>query len=366
MPDRSSMRTARFAGLDGLRGLAALCVMLFHYRLFFSSSGLLHHAYLAVDFFFMLSGFVIAHAYEDRMVGGFSWLKFMRLRLIRLMPLIVMGVLAGAAYFGVREHFEPGRATPAYIMLAWVFGVLLLPMSLISGEDAYPLDGPTWSLFFELLANAVWAVIGFRLSNRMLVSTLLFAVIALGALASLDRWHGIGGEFPMDGFARAGFSFFMGTALYRWRTHGRLRWVPSLSPLPAGALLLVTFLPPEQWPQTYNLAVTALVYPLLIISSAKHQTGGRTARLCALAGWLSYPLYILHEPVLAWATGTLKMLHLFDSGTWTGYAYATLSILAAAAAGYFYDDPIRRWLSRRSGTTAREIAIAEPTPHTGI
>lgn len=101
--------------LDGLRGVAALLVVFYHIfeGLSFAAGGTLitviNHGYLAVDFFFILSGFVIGYAYDDRLGKSMSLGNFFKRRLIRLHPMIVMGSCAGCDILSVARLGAMGR-----------------------------------------------------------------------------------------------------------------------------------------------------------------------------------------------------------------------------------------------------------------
>ena len=160
-----------YAALDGLRGVAAVMVVLFHMfegsaRDFqFHTDQIINHGYLSVDFFFMLSGFVIGYAYDDRW-GKMSLWNFCKRRLVRLQPMVVMGMLLGGAlfYFQGSEIFPNIAQTPVWKMLLVMtvgFTLLPVPVSLdIRGwTEMHPLNGPAWSLFFEYIANILYAVL---------------------------------------------------------------------------------------------------------------------------------------------------------------------------------------------------------------
>ena len=182
-----SLAKNHYEVLDGLRGVAALLVVAFHtfepndYGVRFHQ--IINHGYLAVDFFFLLSGFVVAYAYDDRWPRMSQW-SFYKRRLIRLQPMIVMGSLIGAAlfYFQKGAAFPLVAATPVWKMLAvMIFGFTLLPLptqlDIRGWNEMHPLDGPAWSLFFEYIANLLYALWLRRLSLRWLsVLTVLAAV----------------------------------------------------------------------------------------------------------------------------------------------------------------------------------------------
>jgi peptidoglycan/LPS O-acetylase OafA/YrhL len=154
--------------LDGLRGVASLTVLAFHICEPFSDGDavkqVINHGYLAVDFFFMLSGFVIAYAYDDRWTRMTQW-DFYKRRLIRLQPMVIMGSLIGAALFYLQkgDAFPLIAATPVWkMLLVMLVGCTLLPlpisMDIRGWQEMHPLDGPAWSLFFEYIANIHYSV----------------------------------------------------------------------------------------------------------------------------------------------------------------------------------------------------------------
>src|ERR1700722_15033256 len=179
-------RTERFLALDFLRGSAALCVVLLHWC---DGVGLpwFGYGYLAVDFFFLLSGFVIAHSYEARLRTALPLQLFLWIRFVRLYPMIFAGVAVGVFRFILRDHIGPASSTSLseYLLLAVanLFMVPILhPTGLVPGAGpgaAYPLDQPLWSLFFEGLAYVFYAASIRRLSNTTLT------IITLLGLASL-------------------------------------------------------------------------------------------------------------------------------------------------------------------------------------
>src|SRR5580698_918495 len=217
--------------LDGLRGIASLMVVAFHLCEPFShgdaTKQVINHGYLAVDFFFMLSGFVIAYAYDERWSRMTQW-EFYKRRLIRLQPMVIMGSLIGAAlfYFQAGPAFPLIAGTPAWkMLLVMVVGCTLLPlpisMDIRGWQEMHPLDGPAWSLFFEYIANILYAVGLRKLSKTALGVFVFLAALLLVQLAVFgDRGDLIGG-WSLDatqlhiGFARLLFPFFAGILLCR-------------------------------------------------------------------------------------------------------------------------------------------------------
>ena len=152
--------------LDGLRGVAAITVVWFHIFEAFATSHLdqrINHGYLAVDFFFILSGFVIGYAYDDRW-GKMKTKDFIKRRVIRLHPMVVMGAIIGAVMFYWQgcPVWDVSKVTILALFMATFINALLLPATPgteIRGlGEMYPLNGPSWSLFFEYIGNILYAL----------------------------------------------------------------------------------------------------------------------------------------------------------------------------------------------------------------
>jgi peptidoglycan/LPS O-acetylase OafA/YrhL len=345
--------SAHFVGLDGLRGVAAFVVAYLHADLTFQLGYQPGTASLAVDFFFMLSGFVLAYAYDRRLQHGMTWLDFMRVRLIRLYPMLFCGSVLGAIAFLVAQHqrHQYGSLTSAW-MIAGSF--LVLPVGLpVDDYFAYPLNIAYWSLFFEFIANAVYATGWGRLSPRRLGLTVLVFALATGVMTFASRpYIQIGVTSPhkfLWGFVRVAYPFAAGLLLYQlrhrwaqishWKVFTGSGWWWSAA-IMAGALVLPIDSP---W---CDLALSFAVFPLLIHRTASLNLSPATARVCAVLGRLSYPVYILHWPIYRFLHGATQMLRL-DIAPWLqALAGAVAVILLSQVTLTMWDEPVRRWLSR--------------------
>jgi peptidoglycan/LPS O-acetylase OafA/YrhL len=342
-----------FEILDGLRGTAALLVLLFHLLdgLLPYAANPLRHAYLAVDFFFLLSGFVIGYAYDERW-PGLSLGAFVRARIIRLHPLVLLAVVLGALgywldpFVGTAQQVSGPRMA---LMLGC--GALLLPTppsSAPGGWLTHPLNSPCWSLLQEYLANIAYALVGWRLGRRALAAVVAVAALALVATAlkhgSLDggwAWH----SFWMAP-VRVAFPFAAGLLLHRLRVQVR---VPGAYLVLSGLLLLVFMAPAFAPAAYYHLFCVLVVFPLIVAVGAGATSAGRLSGLCRFSGQLSYPLYLVHFPFTAifghWAKATHPPL-----GQLVGAMAALIVFLLvlAWAALRFYDEPVRAWLNARA------------------
>ena len=343
----------RYETLDALRGVAALAVLIFHLSAFGLGANLAPHAYLAVDFFFVLSGFVIAHAYGEALASSLSWFDFARRRVFRLFPLALFGAVFGLAVLLLKWKLFPGReGALGDIVTSGVLNLFLLP-SFFSGpiydNAIFPGDGPLWSLFFELAINLAWAGIAARWGSRRLV----LLVVASGAcLTALAVGHGSTrmGVEPQSfwgGAARAAFGFTLGVLIHGWlgRFNGRA-WRGGA--LVATAALGFAFCAPTILVHSrvqaliWDLSWILVGLPVIVIFGASQRAPRRLARLL---GDLSYPLYVLHWPCLAIMSGLRqKVFRGIDPIVF--YAAAVLGIIAVSwLVLKVYDEPLRRWLA---------------------
>ncbi|TVT43340.1 acyltransferase [Hymenobacter setariae] len=295
--------TPHYVVLDGLRGLAALAVVVFHFMEFVVpdyTRSFIAHAYLAVDFFFCLSGFVIGSAYDTKLarigVGA-----FLLRRLVRLHPLVLVGSVLGLLTF-VGDPFSHLYATygPGLTARMFLSSSLLVPYPLVHERyfNLFHLNPPTWSLFWEYMANVLYAV--WLVHVRPTTLWLLLAVAA-GALC-YEASHvgnlavGFDGNTFWGGAVRMAASFLLGLALYR---AGAI--LPTRLGFPAlGALLLLAFIlpfvPAANW--LLEPVVVLLYFPVLVALGAGAQVSARWATVCHWSGELSYPLYMVHYPFL--------------------------------------------------------------------
>lgn len=346
----------RFIVLDGMRGLAALVVITDHVHSPLLA-GLLPGRYLAVDFFFVLSGFVLAHVYGRALAQGMSVVDLMRERVIRLFPLYLVGTAAGAGLALVHALRGWSDASLEQVLASTVFGAFLVPCppGLSLWPDApFPLNPPAWSLFFELLINLVFAMVGRRLSPGVCM-----AFMAVGAALLVPAAVGFGrldGGFAWSnfvaGFPRVTFGFFTGVLLYQLRVHERL---PALSVWAALAALLGAFMIPASgvWRMGYDVLAALVIFPVLVAFSAGSNVRGPARRACATVGLLSYGVYILHVPIWGWLQPVLDRLDVELPGLALVALTAVVALTATAVLELVYDRPVRKrlsaWRRGRSG-----------------
>lgn len=348
----------RFVVLDGMRGLAALAVITDHVASPFMTS-LLPGRYLAVDFFFVLSGFVLAHVYGERLRNGLSFTAFMRARVIRLWPLYLIGTLAGAAFALLSATRGWLDASEWQVASALLFALFLIPCppAFSYWPDApYPMNGPAWSLFFELFINAVFALVA-----RWLTPALCLVFMVIGAVLLVPTAFGFGqldGGFAWSnfiaGFPRVTFGFFTGVWLYMIRAHER---VPALPPWLAYVALAAVFMIPGEGVlrAIIDLAAALIIFPVLVTFCANSRADGAMLRASSFVGVLSYGVYILHVPLWSWLNLALQRAGIELPGVANVFLTAALTLVLVAILDNLYDRPLRRRLSRMRARAATPV-----------
>ncbi|MDT3402685.1 acyltransferase family protein [Mucilaginibacter terrae] len=337
--------------LDGLRGTAAIMVVIFHlYEALYIDYSIhpIHHGYLAVDFFFMLSGFVIGYAYDDRWGKMTTW-HFFKARLIRLHPMVIFSTILGAICFWFDPYIE-AKYHIDFLKLIGItlIGITLLPTPDVRGwDETHSLNGPLWSLLQEYIANILYVFIGRYLGKMALwivvIATsvwLAYAANMLGSVASGWAY----GNFWM-GLTRMAFPFFAGLLLFR---AGKLISIPKAYLLCSLALVVIFMLPYFKYNGLFEAACIIFIFPLIIAAGAGSSLDSKWAKLCKFSGDISYPLYIIHYPgvyyFLYWINATkpspTKMLTV-------GIGLFILFITVAYAALKLYDEPVRNWLKQK-------------------
>jgi peptidoglycan/LPS O-acetylase OafA/YrhL len=348
-------QSAHLAALDGLRGIAALTVVFYHILLPLGIYGIARHGYLAVDFFFVLSGFVVAYAYEEKLIKYMRWRDFFLLRMTRLYPLVFAGILLGASVT-VGKRLMIGDFDDVAFIVTLFWGLVVLPFGglTMGSEIAFPLNGPIWSLFYEFMANFVYAAI-----VKWLSSSLLYCLIAAGFFGIcfeviIKGDLNVGGDLVefVGGLSRVTFSFFMGVLLYRHRPVSLISGTGALSAIALGGALCIPILPGNGW---VELTITTLLFPAIIWQSSRLQVSALATRANLLLGRLSYPIYILHYPILRIFQYGQERFALRGYTLWIS---VVLEIVVIIGVSYFvlvlYDEPLRRTLANlRAGKTAR-------------
>lgn len=336
--------------LDGLRGFAAIMVMLFHYceMIFWPDYEAIPigHGYLAVDFFFCLSGFIIAFAYNGR-IQSLGYKKFIINRLIRLHPMVIMGAVLGLISYLVNPYMDITIGWDK-ILIAFIFSLFLVPYPWMQHREGelFPFNTPTWSLFFEYIANVAYMLLLSKLNKRLL---LVLGIISAGFLifcAQRSGWliNGWGIDYISDGFARVSFSFIAGMLVYKYKWI----WTNKLGFILPALLIIMTLMTPHRNNDWIIECVLVIVcFPLIVSFGAGATVKGIMNKLCLFLGRLSYPLYLTHITLVTLFNGYYRTNGL--KGTeliLTVMVLSILNIIIAYIILRLYDEPIRNWLTR--------------------
>jgi len=349
--------------LDGLRGIAAIIVVTFHLAEPLSTSNLdkfVNHGYLAVDFFFLLSGFVIGYAYDDR------WNKmtigsFFKRRIERLQPMVVLGMTLGAVgfYFTDSTLWPLIDTVPVWkMMLVMLIGYTILPVPLsldIRGwEEMHPLNSVGWSLFFEYIANILYAIWIRKFSKTALSILVLISAVALAHLAVTNG--DVSGGWTLNvqqvriGFTRVMFPFFAGLLLSRAAKPTQIKnaflWCSIL-------VAIVLYMPriggaEHLWMNgVYESVCIIIIFPLIVYLGASGVIQSqRENKVCKFLGDISYPLYLVHYPLVYFYVAWISNHKGITAAEVLPYALLILigSIMLAYFTLKWYDEPVRKWL----------------------
>lgn len=335
--------------LDGLRGIAALAVVIFHFMEWVFpdiNQNFIGHGFLAVDFFFCLSGFVIGYAYDDR-IKKIGLREFFRLRLIRLQPLVVLGSVLGLLTFLLDPFAPPMEYGAGKIILLFLASIFLIPMPLMEDRafNLFGLNAPSWSLFWEYVANIVYALVLCKLNRRVL--TILTILAAAGiCMVSYRAGNLLGGwskDNFIDGGARVAYSFLAGLLIYRsnWIIKNRLGFI-GLSFLLASAFIM----PGSAWNWLTESLVVLFYFPLLVSLGAGTSLSVGWQKVCRLSGDISYPLYMTHYAAI-WIFGNYYTEKNPDAGELSLVIVAgvVFLILLGFVIMRYVDTPFRQFLS---------------------
>lgn len=355
--------------LDGLRGVAAIMVIIFHVFEIFSGGNhhtqIINHGYLAVDFFFLLSGFVIGYAYDDRW-GKMTLKGFFKRRLIRLHPMIILAMVIGAIAFYASASpilFPHINEVPVWKMLVvMLIGFTLIPVTgsfeIRGWGEMHPLNGPAWSLFFEYVGNILYALFIRKLPTMILAFLVVLASLATIHLAVFGTNGDMIGGWSFNpeqlkvGLTRLLFPFLAGLLLARIAKPGKI----NHAFLWCSLLIIAIFSIPRvgdadhNWMNgIYDSVAIIILFPIVVFMGAsgniKSQWGTKISKFL---GDISYPVYIIHYPLIyiysSWVVDNQVSL---GKGMLVGTLVLIIAVLMAYGSFKLYDEPVRKWLSKK-------------------
>ncbi len=345
----------RFHVLDGIRGIAAIVVVIGHMPKSWIAENF-SHFYLAVDLFFMLSGFVIAFAYEHRLKSGLGARQFMLFRYIRLYPLYIAGTLIGIMSGIITCAMGKGDLSFAALGTAIATAVLMLPSPNFGETDGLtPLNPPAWSLLFELVMNFGYALVLFRLAT-----TTIFLIVAFSAVAlictdlHLHSLHtGMTWSTVLFGITRVVFPYCLGILLYRSTTRGQIVTAAAYA---FPFVLLLVLMGHGLRPEVTELVSVLFLFPSIIIGGARMDVPNPI--VFQFLGKISYGLYVTSVPLITLLSRVLHALLIGETFLWPWFGYMVIAVLIGFTAllDTHFDVParvyLREWLIP-SKTTVR-------------
>ncbi len=349
--------------LDGLRGVAALTVVVFHIFEAFATSHLdqkINHGYLAVDFFFILSGFVIGYSYDDRW-KSMSVKQFFKRRLIRLHPMVVMGSLIGAAMFYTQgcSVWDVSKISVTTLIIATLMSSFMLPatpgVEVRGVGEMFPLNGPSWSLFFEYIGNILYALFIRKLNTKALT---VLVITAGSGLAAFSIWGPYGdicvgysftGDNMLGGSLRLLFSFSAGLLMSRIFRPVKIKgafWIGTIAIVTLSAIPRIGGSENLWMNGLYDTLCFAFAFPLIVYIGASGTIKNKiTTRICKFLGDISYPLYMVHYPFIYLYYAWVKNENLtFVKSLPGAIALFFGTIILAYLCLKFYDEPVRKRL----------------------
>lgn len=380
------MKPYRYEILDGLRGVAALMVVVFHMSEAFSYDPVfkhLNHGYLCVDFFYVLSGFVIGFAYEGRMKSGLmSRWDFLKARFFRLQPMVLFGILLGAGLFFFQEcnyYAGIGNASVWYVIQNMVMSFFMIPVTpefnVRANTEMFVLNIPQWSMVFEYIANILFCLFVFKLGKKgLMVLVGLFALMIVDSALTLNLfgmlqphdypcslnagWSLTAEQFYI-GVARVGFSFFTGLLLFRLIYKEGAALKKTRTPIFAiCSFIIIAIVCIDQiggyehplYDGIFNLICVFILCPFTVwFGSQRIELSQRTKNVCDFLGRLSYPLYLAHYPLVYLFFTWMDTHHdaSFSILAFTSTATFLLCVALGYAALKLWDEPIRKWLAKK-------------------
>jgi peptidoglycan/LPS O-acetylase OafA/YrhL len=335
----------RFEMLDLLRGVAALAVLIFHSSHLLGAQ-LFPSGYLAVDMFFMLSGFVIAHNYDSKIKAGMTLREFMLVRGIRLFPCYWLGLALGLVVASGRMIRDAGYTDGFGLAAAALANLFMLPSvtPLYDKVDLFPFNGASWSLMYELIANVIFWLLfrfldGFNLIALLVVSTIAFILVGIH-YGTVDI--GMREGEALSALPRVVFSFFAGLALRRYVHDAVPIRLSSVGNVVAVAVLVATFAFVGRLGATAvvgELVAIMVIFPLLLLCVSNTVPGPRWAKVCREAGNASYPVYILQTPIMMAFAAIPELFFHLKARDWAP-TFGIVAVASIVAVAWWVDGHI--------------------------
>jgi peptidoglycan/LPS O-acetylase OafA/YrhL len=348
----------RFAMLDALRGVLAVILFVAHTHDFFGAWARPASA-ITLDTYFVMAGFILAFVYEPRFAAGLTVRAFIAIRIVRFLPIYLIGALLG---LGVVFMASPDEA------LGGLAGLQLLMLP-VPGDALYPWNIVAWAVLAELVVSIVYALTRRWLSMRVLAGAVAVMAVVLGAAAYAIGQIGMGAGWntAAGGVARAMFGFLAGLLLYRMAGAESQSLAHAQAPETRRAMLafMVLLVPVVMaWTPAasamrpvIDMAMAVGVNVLLIALAARFQPPVFVERTLAPLGTIAYALLLIHLPLYYLMVKlTYRWPWLYDIAPLSGLALFVVTVAAAFTIDRWVDRPLRRVvLGRIAGGSSRRV-----------
>jgi peptidoglycan/LPS O-acetylase OafA/YrhL len=309
--------------LDGMRGIAAIAVMIYHFTMF-QNVRILSNASVAVDLFFILSGFVIMHAYGGKIVNIRTFIDYIKRRFVRIYPDFLVGVILGLPVLFLMQRASSTNISTSGLIYSFALNIFCLPVfdnfftntmgsQFRTFGEIFPGNPPAWSLFFEIFISFFFPVLALcrmKMLSRIVIYSLAVLIIfsTINALSNHDfpiiYSGGWGAENFFCGIPRVFFGFSFGVLIYRLKDDLKINhWAEKLklstvNPVYLYCGILVIFSNTEFFYGLYTIFVIGVLLPAVVwVGSKVKITRSISKKWAHRLGLLSFPIYCIHFPI---------------------------------------------------------------------
>ena len=347
----------RMEVLDAMRGVAALLVVLYHAKFVLYRAALVPNGYLAVDFFFMLSGLVISQSYSHKLNSDLSIINFIKIRVIRLYPLYFIGLIFGVFQIAQANYYQTnGAIPPANLASSFLFELFMVPSPF--SDLLFPINIPAWSLFSEMVINILFATHLVKAKIKHIYWTTIISGTLLTAIAINFGEISLGFKWDSIHFAliRVTFSFSLGILIYRLNLHQKIRLSFKACAIPLLTLIIVLMAKiPTGFQAIFDVVSVMFVFPIMVVWAASCASPVKLKPISDILGQSSYAIYIIHHPLLFIVAIPLRFHHI-SALIWLPGFFLFLIYLAVFLDKH-YDKPARTWMQKKLLTQNRSSEI---------
>lgn len=360
-------RSERIRALDTLRGIAAVVVVVWHYRFYFKDkpfprlfAPFYNNGQVAVDLFFVLSGFVLIHVYGDRLRDWKSMGDFVAHRVARLYPLHLLTLIVTASIVAIAA-WTPQRPFLYAFNDQYHFALNLGLAQYIGLQYGWSYNGPSWSISTEFWTNILFGGCAIAVGSRRWALAVSMVLVASGLLlVGHEAWsaHKAREAYLDPSLLRTIAAFYTGVVVYRFRPRLSGTW-PAIAVLVGLAAAFAAMLTPRasMWFVTSEVFFALVGAPLLVVGVATCSGMERACRSVPFVwlGEISYSVYLWHYPVACVFLLIGAMLWLDEVALFVSY-FVVLGVVATLSFHYF-ETPTRKLVIRWTRPSLDEVRV---------